>query len=101
MRKDSEINSLQRLAFTQVDYFVVMSKTVEEDLKKFNKNKPYKLIQHPVYNIFGDKVTKEEAKKFIYDEFGIDISNEKVILFFGYIRKYKGLNFLLMRCRKF
>ena len=84
-----------KLAFSQGDYFVVMSKTVEEDLKLFSKGKPYKLIPHPVYNIFGDKVEKPEAKDFILKEYGIDLQNEKVILFFGYIRKYKGLNYLI------
>ncbi len=86
---------LTKLAFGQVDYFVVMSKTVEEDLKKFNQGKPYKLIQHPVYNIFGDKVSKEEAKEFIFKEYSIDVRKENVILFFGFIRRYKGLNFLI------
>ncbi|MEO6694561.1 MAG: glycosyltransferase, partial [Ignavibacteria bacterium] len=84
-----------RLAFSQVDFFVVMSRTVEEDLKKFNTGKPYKLIPHPVYNNFGSKVTKTEAKDFINKKYNIDVRNEKVILFFGYIRKYKGLNYLI------
>lgn len=84
-----------KLAFSQGDYFVVMSKTVEDDLKLFNKGKPYKLIPHPVYNIFGDKVEKSEAKNFIKKEYDIDLQSEKVILFFGYIRKYKGLNYLI------
>ena len=84
-----------KLVFSQSDYFVVMSKTVEEDLKLFNKGKPYKLIQHPVYNIFGEKVSKTEAKEFINKEYNVDVRNEKVILFFGYIRKYKGLNYLI------
>jgi len=84
-----------RFAFSQADYFIVMSKTVDEDLKKFNKGKPYKLIPHPVYNIFGEKVSKAEAKEFIAKEYNIDTQNEKVILFFGYIRKYKGLNYLI------
>lgn len=84
-----------KLAFSQVDYFIVMSKTVEEDLKLFSKGKPYKLIQHPVYNIFGDKVSKSEAKEFIYKDYNIDLRKDNVILFFGYIRKYKGLNYLI------
>jgi len=84
-----------KLAFSQADYFNVMSKTVEEDLKLFNKGKSYKLIQHPVYNIFGEKVSKTEAKEFISKEYKADVRNEKVILFFGYIRKYKGLNYLI------
>ncbi|MDZ4712876.1 MAG: glycosyltransferase [bacterium] len=84
-----------KLLFSQADFFIVMSKIVEEDLKKFNKDKPYKLIPHPVYNIFGEKVDKSAAKKYLLEEFKIDVVNEKVILFFGYIRKYKGLNYLI------
>lgn len=84
-----------KLAFSQADYFIVMSGTVEEDLKKFNKGKPYRLIPHPVYNIFGEKKDKTSAKEFIYSEFKIDLRKDKVILFFGYVRKYKGLNFLI------
>jgi glycosyltransferase involved in cell wall biosynthesis len=87
---------LTRLVFSTVNYFLVQSKTVENDLKLFNKNKkPYILSPHPLYNIFGEKVDKKDARVFIKNEFGIDIVNEKVILFFGFIRKYKGLMYLL------
>lgn len=86
---------LTKLAFSQADYFVVMSRIVERDLKKFNKSKPYKLISHPVYNIFGEKVSKSAAKEFLLNEYKIDLRNDKVILFFGYIRKYKGLIYLI------
>ncbi len=84
-----------KLAFSQADYFIVMSKAVEDALKTLNKKKPYRLISHPVYNIFGDKINKNDAKEFIQKSYNVDIRNENVILFFGYIRKYKGLNYLL------
>jgi len=87
---------LTKLALSQGDKFQVLSKSVAEDLKQFNKkNKPVIHSQHPVYNLFGDKIEKKEAREFIKKEFNIDIVNEKVILFFGYIRKYKGLNYLI------
>jgi glycosyltransferase involved in cell wall biosynthesis len=87
---------LTKLIFKVGDFFVIHSKSVEEDLKKFNKDdKPYLLYPHPVYNIFGEKVTKDESKKFVREKFNIDLTNEKVLLFFGYVRKYKGVNFLL------
>ena len=86
---------LTRLAFSQVDYFLVQSKSVEDDLLKFSKGKPYKVSFHPIYNIFGDKLPKDEAKKFIKENYNIDLDNDKVLLFFGYVRKYKGLNYLL------
>lgn len=84
-----------RLAFSQADFFLVMSKTVEDDLKIFGGNKPYKLIHHPVYNLFGEKQDKDIAKQFIFEKYSIDIKKDKMILFFGYIRKYKGLNYLI------
>ncbi|MCX7834413.1 MAG: glycosyltransferase [Ignavibacteria bacterium] len=87
---------LTKIAFSIVDYFIVMSKTVEEDLIKVNKKrKPYLLTPHPIYNHFGDKVTKEEAKNFILEKYNFDFRNKKLILFFGYIRRYKGLLYLL------
>ncbi len=86
---------LTKLAFSVVDYFVVLSKTVEQDLKKFNKKKPYVLTPHPIYNHFGEKVSKEVAKEFILKKYNYDFRNKKLLLFFGYIRRYKGLFYLL------
>lgn len=70
--------------------FVVMSKAVLNDLSQFTNNSHKKFIPHPIYDIFGDKVTKKEAREFLK----ID-DNKKVVLFFGFIRKYKGLDILL------
>jgi glycosyltransferase involved in cell wall biosynthesis len=85
-----------KLVFSVVNYFIVQSGIVENDLKKFNKSgKPYKLSPHPLYNIFGEKVDKDGARKFIEESYNIKFGTNKVILFFGYIRKYKGLMYLL------
>ena len=73
-----------------VDAFVVMSEKVMSDLKQFDKTKPVKLIQHPLYDNFGEKIDKKLARKNIGIERG-----DKIILFFGFIRKYKGLDILL------
>lgn len=86
---------LTKMAFNQADYFLVQSKSVEDDLLKFSKGKPYKVSFHPIYNIFGEKLNKQDAREFIKQEYGADIINNKVLLFFGYIRKYKGLSYLL------
>jgi len=73
-----------------VDGFITMSQKVLGDLKQFAKNKPAQLISHPLYDNFGEMVTKEEARR------KLNINEEdKVILFFGFIRKYKGLDILL------
>lgn len=72
-----------------MDAFVTMSKKVLDDLKQFS-SKPSLQITHPLYDNFGSKISKEEARK------KLQISEtEKIILFFGFIRKYKGLDLLL------
>jgi len=71
------------------DAFITMSDKVMNDLRKFEATKPAKMVRHPLYDNFGDAVSKEEARK----KLGID-TNEKIILFFGFIRKYKGLDVL-------
>ena len=73
-----------------VDAFITMSEKVLADLKVFATNKPAKLVPHPLYDNFGEKISKEEARK----KLGINEA-DKVILFFGFIRKYKGLDILL------
>jgi glycosyltransferase involved in cell wall biosynthesis len=82
------------LAFTKyfikpVDAFITMSKEVLEDLKKFT-TKPTAYSPHPLYDNYGATMSKEEACKAL----GIDAA-QKYILFFGFIRKYKGLDILL------
>lgn len=72
------------------DAFVTMSEKVMNDLKKFVNNKPAQQVLHPLYDNFGAPVAKEEARKHL----GLPV-DEKIILFFGFIRKYKGLDILL------
>ena len=72
-----------------VDAFVTMSAKVKQDLSAFT-TKPAQQIVHPLYDNFGEAVSKKEARvKLSLPE------NEKIILFFGFIRKYKGLDILL------
>ncbi len=87
---------LTKIFFSKVDYFIVQSRSVERDLHQFNKkNKPYKYSPHPVYNIFGEKTSRSNAIEILKKDFNLHINSDKIILFFGYIRKYKGLMFLL------
>jgi glycosyltransferase involved in cell wall biosynthesis len=71
------------------DVFVVMSENVRDDVKKLT-SKPVFLRPHPIYEHFGEKKDKNEARK----RLGIS-PEKKVILFFGLIRPYKGLSLLL------
>lgn len=74
----------------QCDAFVTMSKSVLEDLSRFTDTSYKIFIPHPVYNIFGNAVEKSVARK----NLGLK-ENDRIILFFGFIRKYKGLGLLL------
>jgi glycosyltransferase involved in cell wall biosynthesis len=72
------------------DAFITMSENVLADLRTFEPNKPARLVSHPLYDNFGESLTKEDARR------NLDLPlNEKIILFFGFIRQYKGLDILL------
>lgn len=71
------------------DAFVTMSEKVLSDLRRFT-GKPAQLVQHPLYDNFGEGVPKEEARRFV----GLHLQ-DKIVLFFGFIRQYKGLDLLL------
>jgi glycosyltransferase involved in cell wall biosynthesis len=78
------------------DAFVTMSDAVMDDLRKFEKSKPAKRVIHPLYDNFGMIVPKDVARTYLNEKLGLDIHlNERIILFFGFIRKYKGLDILL------
>ena len=83
---------LNSIFFSLCDIFVVMSKSVKSNLLKYKncQNKVIKILPHPVYNVFGSAIPKIIAKKNLH----IDVS-ERCILFFGMVRKYKGLDLLL------
>ena len=80
---------LTKYFFSSIHRFVTMSEKVNQDLKTFTQ-KPSINIVHPIYDNFGDILSNEEARKHL----SLPV-NEKIILFFGFIRKYKGLDLLL------
>jgi len=71
------------------DAFITMSSEVMADLRLFT-NKPAKQIIHPLYDNFGEPLAKQQARAHL----GLPVEG-KIILFFGFIRKYKGLDILL------
>lgn len=81
---------LTRYFMKKPDGFVAMSKSVLADVEEITGSRQLRFVPHPVYDIYGDALAKKEARKSLK----ID-SQEKVLLFFGFIRKYKGLNLLL------
>ncbi len=72
-----------------IDGFITLSRDVLKEVKTFT-DKPAFYSPHPIYDSYQDAVSKEEACKYL----NLD-SNKKYILFFGFIRDYKGLDLLL------
>ncbi|MCW3077069.1 MAG: glycosyl transferase family 1 [Bacteroidetes bacterium] len=72
------------------DGFIAMSKTVLNDIAKFSSNPHKAYSPHPMYETYGAAVTKTEARK----KLGLD-DKDKLVLFFGLIRHYKGLDILM------
>jgi glycosyltransferase involved in cell wall biosynthesis len=73
-----------------IDGFITMSNKVTQDLLQFNSQANYKQVVHPLYDNFGKIIDKREARKYLKIE-----PNIKLVLFFGFIREYKGLDLLL------
>ena len=76
-----------------IDAFVTMSRKVLDDLHSFSPKKTL-LVPHPLYDHFGEKVDKATARHHL----GLPAS-DRIVLFFGFIRKYKGLDLLLEAMR--
>ncbi|GAB3830054.1 glycosyltransferase [Pontibacter rugosus] len=70
--------------------FVTMSRSVQQDLEQFEPQKPSAYLPHPLYDNFGEAESKEVACAAL----GLD-PTYRYILFFGFIRAYKGLDLLL------
>ena len=72
------------------DAFVTMSEKVLTDLRLFEKTKPAVLVPHPLYDNFGSKITKSAARDIL-----LVARDERLLVFFGFVRHYKGLDILL------
>jgi len=74
-----------------MDGFTTLSESVAKDIEKFDhENKPKHWAPHPIYDHYGTRLDKTEARK----ELGIP-ADGKYVLFFGFIRDYKGLDLLI------
>lgn len=83
-------NTLTRYFIDSCDGFVTMSRAVLKDLKHYSPNAPMLYTPHPLYDIFGKIVARERALK----QLGLS-PVYRYLLFFGFIRDYKGLDWLL------
>jgi glycosyltransferase involved in cell wall biosynthesis len=73
-----------------IDRAVVMSKSVGDDLNGFRKDLPVKFSPHPLFDNYGACVDRDEAMGKLNLE-----RDCSYLLFFGFIRDYKGLDLLI------
>jgi len=82
-------SAFTKYAFRSADYFLVQSQEVERDLLRLLPRARYVVSPHPIYELFGEPLPKREARN------RLNISAKRVLLFFGYVRRYKGLGVLI------
>ena len=81
---------LTRWFLKAVDGCITMSDEVAADLLRWKPDARHAVLPHPLYTHFGEPVSRDEAQKRLALGAGM-----KTLLFFGLIRKYKGLDILL------
>ena len=81
---------LTRYFVKYCDAFLTLSSSVLDDLNKFTNSEEKIFIPHPIYDSFGEIVEKSTSR----EKLGLDV-NGKYLLFFGFVRKYKGLDVML------
>jgi glycosyltransferase involved in cell wall biosynthesis len=82
---------LTRMALSQADAFMALCKPVQAEIEKMFPGKPTFLSAHPVYDCYpADPALTPQAARA-----KLGIKTSRVVLFFGFIRKYKGIDLLL------
>ncbi len=82
--------ALTKFFLRQNDGFIALCNAVKNELLELKPDARYKSHFHPAYTHFGNKIDKTEARQ----KLNIPL-NKKVMLYFGFIRKYKGFDLLL------
>ncbi len=82
--------ALSSYFFKACDGCIVMSDAVEQDLASLHAAIETVQVRHPVYNHFGEGIGRTAART----QLGLAV-DVPMLLFFGFVRKYKGLQVLL------
>ncbi|MGN1152112.1 MAG: glycosyltransferase [Lachnospiraceae bacterium] len=87
---------LSRLVLRRGSGYIVQSHLDEADLLTVNPGAKYVVTPHPTYNAFKmQDMSREEARKLL------DVDEQTpMLLFFGFVREYKGLKYLLDAMKK-
>lgn len=82
---------LTRLALNNGSHFIVHAAEEAKELTKIQPHPDYIVTPHPTYNAFRfEGMSREQAR----EQLSIG-QEERILLFFGYVREYKGLKYLL------
>ncbi len=82
---------LTRLVLKNSSHFIVHAKEEAKELERIKPNPDYIVTPHPTYNAFRfEGMSRERAQEKLHIA-----PDEKILLFFGYVREYKGLKYLL------
>jgi glycosyltransferase involved in cell wall biosynthesis len=75
--------------------FIVMSNAVKDDLLQLKPDAKYSYHPHPLFDHFGENIDRNEAR----EQLNLP-EDKKILLFFGFIRDYKGLDILIDTMQK-
>ncbi len=81
---------LNRYFLRSCDGFVYMSEAVNGDLRTYLPNAKAIFSPHPLFDGYGERLPRKEACRRLGLDEGVDY-----VMFFGYVREYKGLDLLL------
>ena len=82
---------LTKMTLKQADGIISHAKSDEQILREMLPNMPIRVNPHPAYQFFNiTNMSRETAREILKIE-----SETRVLLFFGLIRAYKGLKYLL------
>ena len=80
---------LNRFLVSNTDMFICMSAPVEAELRQLKPGAQLRRNPHPLYENFGKRLLKETARR------RLGLGEEPLLLYLGYIRRYKGVLTLL------
>lgn len=83
---------LTRIGLKSASKFLALSGIVEKEVQQFSKGKKVYRSELPVYDCYKQNENIDIKK--LKQELGFE-EDSLVLLFFGYVRKYKGLDFLI------
>ena len=75
---------------SNLDAIITMSAKVSEDFNALSVNIKSTTLYHPLFDIYEEKIPHYDAKKELLIK-----KSKKVILFFGFIRGYKGFDIFI------